>query len=152
MATVSVVLFFAFGRWHRSKVIEGDVVAYYSYLPAVVIHGDITMNYVHGNDFYSDKIWGVIWKEGFGPVQKYTMGMSWLYAPFFLAGHGSALLLGYDANGYSEPYKFWMQLSAIFYFLLGMVWLRKVLLLPLPTKLQFLPDSHPLLPILWNLF
>jgi hypothetical protein len=128
IALVSLALFFILGRWHRGKVIDADVISYYSYLPAVVVHGDITMNYAHGNDYYADKVWGVVWREGFGPVQKYTMGLSWLYAPFFLAGHGSALLLGYEADGYSSPYKFWLQLSALFYLVLGMVWLRKVLL------------------------
>lgn len=127
IAVVSLALFFILGRWHRSKVVDADVISYYSYLPAVVVQGDITMNYAHGNDFYADKVWGIIWKEGFGPVQKYTMGLSWLYAPFFLAGHGSAMLLGYPADGYSAPYKFWLQLSALFYLVLGMVWLRKVL-------------------------
>jgi hypothetical protein len=132
IAMVSLVLFFVLGRWYRGKVFEGDVVSYYSYLPAVVIHGDISMNYALGNDFYSDKIWGVVWKDGLGPVQKYTMGLSWLYAPFFLVAHVSALVLGYEAHGYSEPYKFWLQLSAIFYLLLGMAWLRKVLLAYFP--------------------
>jgi hypothetical protein len=127
IAVVSLALFFVLGRWHRGKVIDADVISYYSYLPAVVVHGDITMNYAPGNDFFADKVWGVTWKEGFGPVQKYTMGLSWLYAPFFLAGHGTALLLGFEADGYSAPYTFWLQLSAIFYLVLGMVWLRKVL-------------------------
>jgi hypothetical protein len=128
IAVVSVAVFFIGGRWHRGKVIDGDVVSYYSYLPAAVIHGDITMYYAVGDDFYADKAWGVIWKDGFGPVQKYTMGMSWLYAPFFMLGHGSAHLLGYPADGYSAPYGFWLQLSAVFYLILGMYWLRKVLL------------------------
>jgi hypothetical protein len=128
IAIVAVLMFLLGGRWHRGNVIEGDVVSYYSYLPAALIHGDLTMNYAVGDDFYSDKVWGVIWKEHSGPVQKYTMGLSWLYAPFFLVGHGCALLLGYPADGYSAPYQFWLQLSAAFYLLLGLHWLRRVLL------------------------
>lgn len=128
IALVTVLLFLILGRWHRSKVIDQDVIQYYSYLPAVVVHGDITMRYAIGDPYYADKVWGIYWKEGSGPVQKYTMGLSWLYAPFFLAGHASALVMGYHADGYSEPYKFWLQLSAVFYLLLGLAWLRRVLL------------------------
>lgn len=137
-ATVSLVLFFVFGRWHRAKVIDGDVVSYYSYLPAVVIHGDITMRYSLGNDYYADKIWGVIWRDGVGPVQKYTMGLSWLYAPFFLLGHASAHVLGYAADGYTAPYKFWLQFSALAYLLLGMLALRRVLTRYFPEEVAAL--------------
>jgi hypothetical protein len=129
LAVVVLLIFFTRHQWTRGKVMEEDIVQYYSFLPAVVIHHDITMSYAAGNPFYGDKIWGTIWKDGFGPVQKYTMGMSWLYLPFFMAGHGSALALGYPPDGYSVPYKFWMLLGAIFYLLIGLHWLRKVLLL-----------------------
>ncbi len=128
IAILSLALFFIGGRWYRGKVVEADVISYYSYLPAVVVHGDVTMSYAPGNPFFEDKVWGIYWKAGLGPVQKYTMGLSWLYAPFFMLGHGSAYLLGYPADGYSAPYMFWLQLSAIAYLLLGMAWLRKVLL------------------------
>ncbi|MFN8393836.1 MAG: hypothetical protein U0176_04095 [Bacteroidia bacterium] len=128
IALGTLLLFFVFGRWYRSKVIDQDVTQYYSYLPAVVVHGDITMRYAISNDYYSDKVWGVFWREGYGPVQKYTMGLSWLYAPFFLAGHGTALALGYEADGYTAPYTFWLQLSAVFYLVLGMNWLRRLML------------------------
>jgi hypothetical protein len=106
IAVVSLALFFVLGRWHRGKVIDADVISYYSYLPAVVVHGDITMNYAPGNDFFADKVWGVTWKEGFGPVQKYTMGLSWLYAPFFLAGHGTALFLVLRQMAIRRPIRF----------------------------------------------
>jgi hypothetical protein len=127
IAIISLALFFVFGRWHRHKVIDSDVVSYYSYLPAVVIHGDPTMAYSLGDNYYSDKVWGTIWKDGMGPVQKYTMGMSLLYAPFFMLAHGSAHALGYPPDGYSAPYRFWLQLSPLFYLILGVSWLRKVL-------------------------
>lgn len=128
VALVMLALFLVMGRWHRAKVVDQDVISYYSYLPAAVIHQDMTMEYAVGDDFYADKVWGVIWKENSGPVQKYTMGLSWLYAPFFLMGHLSAKVLGYPADGYSTPYMFWLQLSGVAYLLLGLAWLRKVLL------------------------
>lgn len=128
IAVISLTIFFVSGRYFRSKVIDSDVVSYYSYLPAAFIEGDLKMRYAVGNDFYADKVWGVIWQENSGPVQKYTMGMSWLYLPFFLMGHVSANLLGFPTHGYSLPYSFWLQFSALFYLMLGLFWLRKILL------------------------
>ena len=125
---IALTVFLFSGRWYRAKVIDGDVISYYSYLPALIVHGDITMRYSLGNEFFADKIWGIIWKENSGPVQKYTMGLSLLYTPSFLLGHASAYLLGYPPDGYAAPYMFWMQLSGVFYLLLGLFWLRKVLL------------------------
>lgn len=124
---LSVAIFFVSGRWFRAKVVDADVVSYYSYLPAAIVHGDMSMKYAVGNDFYGDKVWGVIWKEGSGPVQKYTMGLSWLYLPSFLLGHFSAYLTGQDAVGYGPTYDFWLQFSAIAYLLLGLWWMRKLL-------------------------
>ncbi len=128
VGVLTLLMFFIGGRWFRSKVIDGDVISYYAYLPAAIVHGDLKMRYSSGNDYYADKVWGVIWKDDCGPVQKYTMGLSWIYAPFFLLGHASAYLLGYTPDGYTPPYNFWIQFSSVAYLLLGLWWLRKVLL------------------------
>lgn len=127
-ALVMVAMFFFSKVWIKGKPVDQDVVSYYSYLPAVFVHQDITMEYSLGDDYYADKVWGVIWKEGFGPVQKYTYGMSLMYLPWFLAGHLVALLFGVTADGYSLPYMFFLQISAVGYLFLGFTFLRKVLL------------------------
>ena len=122
------VIFFASARWNTNKVVEADVVSYYSYLPAVFVYGDISMSYAIADTFFSDKVWGVYWKEGMGPVQKYTMGMAYAYLPFFLGGHVVAQVFDYPVNGYSKPYRFALQLSSLFFLLIGLIFLRKVLL------------------------
>ncbi|MEM0999554.1 MAG: hypothetical protein AAGN35_21025 [Bacteroidota bacterium] len=127
-ALVMIAVFFLSQRWIKSKVIDADVVSYYSYLPAVFVHQDITMSYSLGDEFYADKVWGVIWKDGFGPVQKYTMGMAIMYLPWFLAGHATAYLVGAPPDGYSLPYRFFLQISAVGFLFLGFFFLRKVLL------------------------
>ena len=50
---------------------------------------------------------------------KMTMGMSILYSPFFFVAHGVALMSGYPEDGFSEPYKVFLLLSAIFYLFVG---------------------------------
>ena len=122
-----LVLNLAGQRWEKAKVVDQDVVGYYAYLPAAFVYGDVSMHYCGSNRFFSDKVWGVAWRDGLGPVMKYTMGMSVLYAPFFAVGHAHAHLGGWTPDGYSWPYRFWLQWSALFYVLLGLHWLRKVL-------------------------
>jgi hypothetical protein len=123
-----LLVFFGGQRWEKGKVVDADVVSYYSYLPAAFVYQDMSMHYVVGDTFFQDKVWGVIWKDGFGPVQKYTMGMSAMHLPFFLAGHAAAHLFGYPVDGYSKPYTFALQLSAVFFLFFGLFFLRKVLL------------------------
>ncbi|MFB6306096.1 MAG: hypothetical protein ABEH43_03760, partial [Flavobacteriales bacterium] len=60
-------------------------------------------------------------------VIKTTMGLSYLYSPFFFMGHIYAKFTEYDAGGYSIPYKLTMQLGAVFYLAIGLIFLRKLL-------------------------
>jgi hypothetical protein len=61
-------------------------------------------------------------------VIKTTMGLSLIWMPFFLAGHVAALISGADAGGYSEPYKFFLLVSALVFLCVGLIYLRKILL------------------------
>ena len=110
------------------RVIEWDAVSYYAYLPATFIYHDLSLSFADGYDGPHKLI---IWPEK-GPegknVIKTTMGLSILWLPFFLAGHAIALVSGADAGGYSEPYKFFLLVSALFFVLTGLIYLRKILL------------------------
>ncbi|MBC8487639.1 MAG: hypothetical protein H8D45_16535 [Bacteroidetes bacterium] len=111
----------------ENRVIWQDVISYYSYLPATFIYKDISLEFINdGTGFYSDKFWPLKTPEG-KYVIKTTMGMSFLYAPFFFLGHVAANVLGYPATGFSMPYIFLLVMSSIFYFSLGLYFLRKVL-------------------------
>ena len=55
------------------------------------------------------------------------MGMSILYSPFFFVAHAFALATDYPEDGFSEPYKVFLLLSAIFYLFIGLDFLRKIL-------------------------
>lgn len=59
---------------------------------------------------------------------KYTAGLAFLTAPFFLTGHLFASLLGYPMDGYSAPYAVAFGIGCLFYTVLGIVVLRKLLL------------------------
>jgi hypothetical protein len=56
------------------------------------------------------------------------MGMAIMYAPFFGIAHLSAKLLGYEMDGFSEPYQCMIQFSGLVYMVIGLFFLRKTLL------------------------
>ena len=66
--------------------------------------------------------------SGNGKHQKFTMGMAVLYAPFFAASHAYTLAVNpLEAHGFSMPYRVGIALAGLFYPLLGLSLLRRVL-------------------------
>ena len=115
--------------WLRDKgIVKHDVISYYGYLPAAIIYKDLSFGFIfeHGA-FFHDKIWVAKAPNG-GRYLKMTMGLSFMYAPFFLAGHAFAYITGAEPNGFSMPYMFFLQFSSLFYMLLGLIILRRLLL------------------------
>ena len=115
--------------WERdNEIITYDVAYYYAYLPAAFIYKDISLNFTDTlPDNIKKKIHGATTVTGKKCI-KTSMGLSILYTPFFVLGHISALLGNYPVNGYSLPYKLFLVISSIFYFIIGLFFLKKVLL------------------------
>jgi len=114
-------------RWGKGRVLEHDVLLYYYYVPATFIYGDLSLKFVDDDPAYFYKyFWGKKLDNG-NRVNKMSMGMSFLYTPFFFIGHGAAHLLDYKTDGYSRPYQHALGLSSIFYLILGLFYLRRVL-------------------------
>lgn len=115
-------------RWNQEKVIEWDVISYYTYLPATFIYKDITLEFTKSDkEKFSKWFWMSFNEEG-KHVVKMTMGMSILYSPFFTVAHLLAEPLGFEPSGYSVPYRFAISIGALFYLMLGLIMLRKLLL------------------------
>jgi hypothetical protein len=128
--------FFFYPKWNKSgneATISWDVAGYYHYLPAFLIYKDalqqrfseqIQHKYQPASNFYSayqDTASGN-W------VMKYSAGQALMFAPAFLAAHQLAQPLGFEADGYSLPYQFAIQLWSVLVGLLGLWVLRGVLL------------------------
>ncbi|MCY1720373.1 hypothetical protein OU798_08470 [Prolixibacteraceae bacterium Z1-6] len=115
---------------YKSKegVIDWDIKSYYAYLPATFIYHDLSLGFLDHNEHDMGKwIWPVSTPTGKRAILT-TMGLSFLYAPFFLVGHIAALLLPqYEATGYSLPYHITLQFSVLVYFLISLIVLRKIL-------------------------
>ncbi|MCO6499620.1 MAG: hypothetical protein J5I47_04475 [Vicingus serpentipes] len=116
------------------NVLRWDVFGYYIYLPAFFIYNDLGLDNLHWvkeiNSIYHNT--ATLYQIALSPighnVNQYSLGMAILYSPFFLLGHGFALLTNYPADGFSLPYQVSIFLSGILYMLIGLIYFRKVLL------------------------
>lgn len=115
--------------WHK-RVIESDVISYYSYLPATFIHKDLTLSFIDTSEC------DPLWKGYFSPTKqdngKYvipmTMGASFLYAPGFAIAHIYELSTGGVANGYGSSYRIAISITAIIFLIIGLMFTAKILL------------------------
>jgi len=137
LAIVIVLLFYCLTNFtHRNwsgiegpqrGVIKWDIISYYAYLPAVFIHHDISLEFTDGTNLREDgKFWYQETQNG-NKVIMTTMGMSFLYAPFFLAAHILAPVFGQARDGFQSIYQFFLVFSALFYLAIGLYSLRKLL-------------------------
>lgn len=123
-------------RWEKTgteATLSWDVYGYYLYLPAVFIYGDLAElkfqpeifdKYAPSGSYYHSHV-----MEDGKQSLRYPMGVCFFYLPFFLLAHGFASVSDlYLADGFSLPYQFAVSLASLFYAILGLWVLRKVLL------------------------
>ncbi|HQQ94112.1 MAG TPA: hypothetical protein PLQ93_06125 [Bacteroidia bacterium] len=120
--------------WHR--FIAGDGLGYYVYLPARVIYQDKHYTYTWFSKVYEKHyihFSGVKAEDNFlcdyegKKVNKYYPGLSVLWIPFFLLAHAFACVFQFPANGFSLPYQLALGAASIFYLVLALLYLRKLL-------------------------
>jgi hypothetical protein len=117
-----------------------DFYGYYLYLPSTFIYNDPGLQgswidstreiYKPSPTFYQAT--GV---EGSSKrVNIYSIGYSIIFAPGFFAAHALAPSLGYAADGFSAPYQYSLELTAFLFFVLGLIYFRKI-------SLRFFSDT-----------
>ncbi|MEX2483012.1 MAG: hypothetical protein WED10_00530 [Brumimicrobium sp.] len=126
-------------NYHTNNSVNGynattwDALGYYMYLPGTFIYKDVkqlewfpaidsTYN-VSGGTLYQATL-----EEDGNYVFKYLGGVALLEIPFFAIGHLVASNSDYPTDGFSAPYQYAIIWGAVFWFLLGLWYLRKVLL------------------------
>ncbi len=96
---------FTHRKWTQDEgpergVIKWDVIFQYSYLPATFIYHDIKLDFTEESGFVNDnKFWFQKLDSGNRLIIR-TMGMSYLYAPFFFMAHVIAPLLDQPRDGF----------------------------------------------------
>ncbi len=129
--------FFFYPRWKQSwseASIAWDVSGYYWYLPSIFIYHDvkhqgfkdsILEKYAPtGHDFQQ-----AMKLDNGNYVMKYSSGMAVMFLPFFAVAHMVAGPLGYPRDGFSLPYQLGIQLGGFLISILGLWYLRKLLLI-----------------------
>lgn len=148
LATLSILIVLAivifihfklsFWKQQPGRIISSDIIEYYAYLPATFIYHDISLRF---RDADPAKFYSKIWANKTEPgkyVLKMSMGMSFMYAPFFLMAHAWSHLTGRDTGGYSPVYEFSLIAAAVFYLALGLFTLKKILLRYFNSSVTFL--------------
>ncbi|MDQ3111813.1 MAG: hypothetical protein M3R17_18145 [Bacteroidota bacterium] len=116
-------------HWH--PIIASDGKGYYSYLPAVFIYHDLNFSFFDTieNKYYDSHLKYDYRSMGNGKIiNKYFCGVSVLQLPFFLGGHAAAKISGAEMDGYSKPYAIALNIGAIFWLMIGLIYMRKLLL------------------------
>ncbi|MBA3971289.1 MAG: hypothetical protein H0X46_03960 [Bacteroidetes bacterium] len=120
-------LFFYFDLWKKNRIIV-DAPSYYTYLPAVIIHHDLHLNYLDQDPaFFKNKVWYYN-IENNKKLIKHPMGISVMLSPFFIIGHWIAGAMNYPQDGYSMPYQNAVSIGVLIYLFIGLHYLRKLLL------------------------
>ena len=121
----------SFHKDYKEGVMEADAKGYYAYLPAVFIYHDLNFGffnqieietYYNPNLYYDYRM--VIDKD---TIDRYYAGTALCLMPFFLAGHAITLISELPADGYSYYYTMMAHLGALFYFMLALFGLRRLL-------------------------
>jgi len=123
--------------WKGRAVLTYDVAQYYSYLPAVFYEHDLSQRFL--NDTVHAEADRKHYASTRAPngnhVFKMTMGMSLSYLPFFAVAHAyTTLTHSGREGGFAPAYHFAIQFSSLFWFLIGLFFLIKVLR-------RFFPDG-----------
>ena len=123
---------FTHRNWTRDDgpnrgVIKWDVISYYAYLPAVFIYHDLSLDFTESPGFVNDnKFWFQKTDKG-KKVIITSMGLSYMYAPFFFMAHALAPVFGEPRDGFQLAYQFFLVFSALFYLGFGFYFLWKLL-------------------------
>lgn len=135
-----IIAFFSNENWKNGLVWGGDEFGYYMYLPAFFIHHDLdslnqTVSTVTSHsgwkgNYFSKNPLGTDVAHHIGDgkqVIKYTCGLAILNTPLFGIAHTTAKLTGYQADGFSKPYRLFIHLSGILHAFIGLLLVRLIL-------------------------
>jgi hypothetical protein len=121
----------SFKKDYKTGIIEADAKGYYAYLPAIFIYHDLNFGFydeIERVTYYNPNLgYEYLREHNSKTINKYYVGTSVCLAPFFLTGHVLTLITGRVADGYSYYYTMMVHLGALFYLILGLVGLQKLL-------------------------
>lgn len=115
-------------------VLSWDTIGYHAYLVELFVDGDLKIDDLsyyesiinqYGN---AGSLYQFVPTDIGGFITKYSSGWAILNAPFLGVGHLFAGLLDYPQDGFSYPYEVATWVASLFYTLVGLIFMRLVLL------------------------
>ncbi len=107
-----------------------DSGGYYAYLPATIIYQDFNFSFIGSiqKDKFSNRgAYDFRSNHEGKSINKWFCGTALAITPFFLTEHAISLMKGVEADGYSFWYAWGLNMAAIFYLLIGLIALQKIL-------------------------
>ncbi len=127
-------------RWHGDKgkawmyCIASDGYGYYAYLPSTFIYHKVALDsdmkaiQKFHPDISKSTLYEWISMVDGNAIDKYFVGVSVLQAPFFLMAYATSVITGHPINGgYTRIFEYSISIAALFYVLLGLFFLYKLL-------------------------
>lgn len=121
------------GNW--THILSSDINGYYMYLPAIFIYKDLQYTFLDNEklkNLYKGFGDGTMYEgrlnEQGHRYNKYFIGTSILQTPFFLMAWIYTNFSEHPSDGYSIPFQLSVFFSNLFYFLLGLYFLRNLLM------------------------
>jgi hypothetical protein len=116
----------------HTLTIQTDGAGYYAYLPQWFIYKNYPkfgfldeISKKHNTNLFISGV-AMDYKSN-EAIDKYFIGTAICISPFFLINHGINLLIYDEGDGYSKSYQFTVSIAALFYWLLGIIGLIKLL-------------------------
>jgi hypothetical protein len=110
-----------FFKWNNAdyaiNFMGGDAKDYYSTLVSLFINHDL--NSQTGNDWF-------LLKTATGTINVHPIGVSVLLLPFFVIAYLFAGMFNFPLDGYSLPFQLLVAIGALFYAVVGLIYLRKL--------------------------
>ena len=130
---IAVVIFSSKVFFPQNNILASDNFGYYLHLPARFIYDDVALkgdwvNVINGKYNNTSTFYQLTQTPKGGTIDRFFCGMAILWTPAFFAGHWTAGLLDYPADGFSAPYQWALILYGAIFAIIGLIYLRKVLL------------------------
>lgn len=125
----ALALIYSRGYTHGDPPVRSDAVGYYIYLPAVFLDHDLSLRRTVHRSFGGDlQKAGDLRRVKHGYLGPHQIGEAIMLAPFFAAGHVSAIASGAHTDGFSRPYQSWAAVAGLIYGVVGLALLGSFLL------------------------
>lgn len=129
-----LLIFVAFAnnsQWGKDNwrdLIEADGKGYYAYLPAAFSFHDPNFGFFDSiNKKYPSPFYDYRVRRDGKVADKYFAGTAVAMLPFYFVGQLAAVATGAATDGYDKPYMLAIGVAGIFYWILGLFFVRKLL-------------------------